>query len=71
MLLSCTIPYSFPELATMIILGLDASTPKGSVALLDGECIIAESVSSSTYSDQFLVMVDEVLAENRGWTGKS
>ena len=45
----------------MIILGLDASTPKGSVALLDDDRIIAESVSSSKYSDQFLVMVDEVL----------
>jgi tRNA threonylcarbamoyladenosine biosynthesis protein TsaB len=59
-------PYSFPELKTMIILGLDASTPKGSVALLDGECIIAESVSSSAYSDQFLVMVDEVLSKIDG-----
>ena len=45
----------------MIILGFDASTPKGSVALLDDDRIIAESVSSSKYSDQFLVMVDEVL----------
>ena len=50
----------------MIILGLDASTPKGSVALLDGECIIAESVSSSTFADQFLVMVDEVLEKIEG-----
>lgn len=52
---------SNPEREAMIILGLDASTPKGSVALLDGERIIAESVTSSTFSDQFLVMVDEVL----------
>ena len=50
----------------MIILGIDASTPKGSVALCDGECIIAESVSSSKFSDQFLVMVDEVLVELEG-----
>jgi tRNA threonylcarbamoyladenosine biosynthesis protein TsaB len=50
----------------MIILGLDASTPKGSVALLDGQCIIAESISSSTFADQFLVMVDEVLKEIEG-----
>ena len=50
----------------MIILGLDASTPKGSVALLDGECIIAESISSSTFADQFLVMVDEVLEKIEG-----
>ena len=45
----------------MIILGLDASTPKGSIALLDGDRIIGESISSSKYSDQFLVMVDKVL----------
>jgi tRNA threonylcarbamoyladenosine biosynthesis protein TsaB len=45
----------------MILLGLDASTPKGSVALLsDGE-IIAESEGSSTFSDQILVLMDEVL----------
>ena len=50
----------------MIILGLDASTPKGSVALLNGECIIAESISSSTFADQFLVMVDEVLENIEG-----
>ncbi len=50
----------------MIILGLDASTPKGSVALLNGGSIIAESISSSTFADQFLVMVDEVLAEIEG-----
>ena len=50
----------------MIILGLDASTPKGSVALLDSGCIISESVSSSTFADQFLVMVDEVLAKIEG-----
>jgi len=50
----------------MIILGLDASTPKGSVALLDGERVIAESVSSSTFSDQLLVMLDEVLGEIDG-----
>lgn len=50
----------------MIILGLDASTPKGSVALLEGERIIAEAVSSSAYSDQFLLMVDEVLAKIDG-----
>ncbi len=50
----------------MIILGLDASTPKGSVALLDGEHIIAESASSSVFSDQLLVMVDEVLGKLEG-----
>lgn len=47
----------------MIILGLDASTPKGSVALLDGERIIAESISSSQFSDRFMMMVDDVLAD--------
>jgi tRNA threonylcarbamoyladenosine biosynthesis protein TsaB len=50
----------------MIILSLDASTPKGSVALLDGECIIAEVISSSTFADEFLLMVDEVLEKIEG-----
>ena len=50
----------------MVILGLDASTPKGSVALLDGDRIIGESISSSKYSDQFLVMVDKVLKKIAG-----
>jgi tRNA threonylcarbamoyladenosine biosynthesis protein TsaB len=54
----------------MIILGLDASTPKGSVALLDSASIISESVSSSKFSDQFLVMADEVLAEIGGGLDK-
>ena len=47
----------------MILLGLDASTPKGSVALLKDGQIIAESVGSSTFSDQLLVLVDEVLGK--------
>ena len=50
----------------MIILGLDASTPKGSVALLDSQCIIAECISSSIFADQFLVMADEVLEKIEG-----
>ena len=50
----------------MVILGLDTSTPKGSVALLDGDRIIGESISSSKYSDQFLVMVDKVLKKIAG-----
>ncbi len=54
----------------MIILGLDASTPKGSVALLKDEHIIAESVSSSAFSNQLLVMVDEVLDEIDGGLDK-
>jgi tRNA threonylcarbamoyladenosine biosynthesis protein TsaB len=45
----------------MILLGLDASTPKGSVALLNDGRIIAESTGSSTFSDQILVLMDEVL----------
>lgn len=57
---------TIPKCETMILLALDASTPKGSVALLDGERIIAESVSSSTLSDQLLVRVDEVLQEIDG-----
>ena len=47
----------------MILLGLDASTPKGSVALLKDGQIIAESVGSSTFSDQLLVLMDEVLGK--------
>ena len=54
----------------MIILGLDASTPRGSVALVNGGEIIAESVSSSNYSDQFLVMIDEVLSNVEGGIDK-
>ncbi len=54
----------------MILLGLDASTPEGSVALLNDGQIIAESVSSSTFSDQLLVMMDEVLAEIDGGLDK-
>jgi tRNA threonylcarbamoyladenosine biosynthesis protein TsaB len=50
----------------MIILGLDTSTPKGSVALLDGERIIAEYMSTSEYTDQFLLMVDKVLEKIDG-----
>jgi tRNA threonylcarbamoyladenosine biosynthesis protein TsaB len=50
----------------MILLGLDASTPKGSVALLNNGQVIAESVSSSKFSDQLLLRVDEVLAEIGG-----
>ena len=55
------IPPSFPDCETMILLGLDASTPKGSVALLKDGQVIAESVGSSTFSDQLLVLVDDVL----------
>ncbi len=54
----------------MIILGLDASTPKGSVALLDGERVIAESVSPSVFSDQLLVMLDKVLGKMDGGLDK-
>ena len=50
-----------PQFKVMLLLGLDASTPKGSVALLrDGE-IIAEVVGSSSLSNQILILVDEVL----------
>ena len=54
----------------MIILGLDASTPRGSVALTNGGKIIAEHVSSSNYSDQFLIMIDEVLGNVDGGIDK-
>lgn len=50
----------------MIILGLDASTPKGSVALLKDNKVIAESVGTSSLSDQLLVRVDEVLQKIEG-----
>ncbi|MBT7682332.1 MAG: tRNA (adenosine(37)-N6)-threonylcarbamoyltransferase complex dimerization subunit type 1 TsaB [Nitrospina sp.] len=50
----------------MILLGLDASTPKGSVALLKDEQIIAEAAGSSTFSDQILVLMDEVLGNLNG-----
>ena len=50
----------------MILLGLDASTPKGSVALLRDRQIIAESTGSSTFSDQLLVLMDEVLGSLDG-----
>jgi tRNA threonylcarbamoyladenosine biosynthesis protein TsaB len=50
----------------MILLGLDASTPKGSVALLNEGKIIAESVGSSTISDQLLVLMDNVLEQLDG-----
>jgi tRNA threonylcarbamoyladenosine biosynthesis protein TsaB len=50
----------------MILLGLDASTPKGSVALLRDRQIIAESTGSSTFSDQILVLMDEVLGNLNG-----
>jgi tRNA threonylcarbamoyladenosine biosynthesis protein TsaB len=45
----------------MILLAIDASTPKGSVALLSDGQIIGESIGSSTLSDQILVLMDEVL----------
>lgn len=47
----------------MILLGIDASTPKGSVALLRDGQVIAESLGSSTLSDQILVLMDEVLGK--------
>jgi tRNA threonylcarbamoyladenosine biosynthesis protein TsaB len=50
----------------MILLGLDASTPKASVALLRDGQLIAESVGSSTFSDQILVLMDEVLGDLDG-----
>jgi tRNA threonylcarbamoyladenosine biosynthesis protein TsaB len=54
----------------MILLGLDASAPKGSVALLDDGQIIAEAIGASTFSDQILVMMDEVLEKLDGGLGK-
>ncbi|MBT6346635.1 MAG: tRNA (adenosine(37)-N6)-threonylcarbamoyltransferase complex dimerization subunit type 1 TsaB [Nitrospina sp.] len=64
------LPPSFSLHKTMILLGLDASTPKGSVALLqDGE-IIAESVADSAFSDQLLVLIDTVLNALEGGLDK-
>lgn len=49
----------------MRILGIDSSTPKGSVALLENEKIISESVhlDSSKFSNRVLTLVDTVLSQ--------
>lgn len=52
---------SILDFEVMILLGLDASTPKGSVALLRDGKIIAEVVGSSSLSNQILILMDEVL----------
>ncbi len=50
----------------MKLLGLDSSTPKGSVALLENTQILAEAVvdESSTYSNKLLALVDRVLSQS-------
>ena len=50
----------------MILLSLDASTPKGSVALVEGKNIIAQAQDTSTLSNQILVMMDKVLKKVNG-----
>ena len=47
----------------MRILGIDTSSPTGSVALVDNEDVISESLlnSSKNYSDKLLIEVDAIL----------
>jgi len=46
----------------MLILGIDTSSPTGSVALLDNDYVISEALlnSSQNYSDKLLIEVDAV-----------
>ena len=47
----------------MLILGIDTSSPTGSVALVDNDDVISESLlnSSKNYSDKLLIEMDAVL----------
>ena len=51
----------------MKILGIDTSSPSGSVALLDNGIVISESLfnNSSFYSDKLLKEVDGVLNRSK------
>ena len=51
----------------MKILGIDTSSPTGSVALVDNDDIISESLlnSSKNYSDKLLIEVDAVLNSSK------
>ncbi|MFQ5450739.1 MAG: tRNA (adenosine(37)-N6)-threonylcarbamoyltransferase complex dimerization subunit type 1 TsaB [Nitrospinaceae bacterium] len=49
----------------MKILGIDSSTPQGSVALIENQNIVSQASleKSSTYSNRLLALVDQVLAD--------
>ena len=51
----------------MLILGIDTSSPVGSVALLDNEYVISESLlnSSQNYSDKLLIEMDRVFNSSK------
>ena len=51
----------------MKILGIDTSSPSGSVALLDSGCVVSESLldSSPVYSDKLLKEVDGILNRSK------
>ena len=51
----------------MLILGIDTSSPTGSVALLDNDYVISESLlnSSQNYSDKLLIEIDAVFNSSK------
>ena len=51
----------------MLILGIDTSSPTGSVALLDNGYVISESLlnSSQNYSDKLLIEMDTVFNSSK------
>ena len=51
----------------MLILGIDTSSPTGSVALLDNDSVISESLlnSSQNYSDKLLIEMDTVFNSSK------
>ena len=51
----------------MLILGIDTSSPTGSVALLDNDYVISESLLNSpqNYSDKLLIEVDAVFNSSK------
>ena len=51
----------------MLILGIDTSSPTGSVALVDNDDVISESLlnSSKNYSDKLLIEVDAILNSSK------
>ena len=51
----------------MLILGIDTSSPTGSVALLDNDYVISESLlnSSQNYSDKLLIEMDAVFNSSK------
>ena len=51
----------------MLILGIDTSSPTGSVALVDNDYVISEALlnSSQRYSDKLLIEVDAVFNSSK------